>query len=40
MAARVLASPPAGDSVRVVVEDVDGAVHTFADERPHGVRRL
>lgn len=28
--ASILARPPAGESVRVVVEDVDGAVHTFS----------
>jgi hypothetical protein len=38
--ASVLARPPAGESVRVVVEDVDGAVHTFSGERNRPVRGL
>jgi len=35
----LLARPPAGELVRVVVEDVDGAVHTLSDERLSAVRR-
>jgi hypothetical protein len=34
-----LASGPAGESVRVVVEDVDGMAHTFSEERPRPARR-
>jgi hypothetical protein len=38
--ASAMAGPPAGESVRVVVEDTDGVAHTFSEERPAAFRRL